>query len=355
MSCTSSGLISSKMRVTSAVFISGSKSSSRMSYGSSCVLEALDVALAQLDVALEQRQEDVEVRRRLRLEPDGRRLRGRLRHLAAQLGRHLHGLRVVAARDADDRRVPGVGIERVEARLELVEQPADLRVGELLVREPLEQRDVSRALHEAGGRHHRALVPGEQVREGVERRVVGESRLQLLEGVGHRAEPSSPPRCGRAGSSQPTTRSASVMNTITISESVITTAVISNGSARPSAPIVKRRDAAHREHPVGRHRGADDRADLERERADERDQRVAERVPHDDAALAQPLGARDDGVRLAERDEHRRADVAAVHADEPSASAIAGSVMCWNQSTKPPVGAPIRNTGWPGCWIVCGP
>ena len=78
----------------------------------------------------------------------------------------------------------------------------------------------------------------------------------------------------------------------------------------------QRRDAAHREHPVGRHRGADDRADLERERADERDQRVAERVPHDDAAFAQPLRARDDRVRLAERDEHRRADVAAVDADE---------------------------------------
>ena len=150
------------------------------------LLEAVDVAVPQLDVALEQRQEDVEVRRRLRLEPDGRGLRGRLHHLAAQLRRHLDGLRVVAPRRADDRRVPRVRVERVEPRLELVEQPADLRVGQLLVREPLEQRHVARALHEAGRRHRRALVPREQGREVVERRVVGESRGELLEGVGHR-------------------------------------------------------------------------------------------------------------------------------------------------------------------------
>ena len=107
------------------------------------------------------------------------------------------------------------------------------------------------------------------------------------------------------------------MKTITMTESVITTAVISNGSARPSAPIVRDGDAAHREDPVGGHRRTDDRADLERQRADERDERVAERVTNDDATLAEPLRARDDRVGLAERDEHRRADIAAVDADEP--------------------------------------
>ena len=42
-----------------------------------------------------------------------------------------------------ERAVPGVGIERV-ARLELVEQPADLGIDERLVREPLQERDVLR-------------------------------------------------------------------------------------------------------------------------------------------------------------------------------------------------------------------
>ena len=139
--------------------------------------EALDIAVPQLDVALHQRQEEVEVRGRLRLEPPGADFGRRPRHLRAQLDRHLHRLLVVAPGDADERAVPRVRIE--VARLELVEQAADLRVDQHLVREALEQRDVVGPVLEARRRHHRPLVPREQERERVERLVVAEAGLQL--------------------------------------------------------------------------------------------------------------------------------------------------------------------------------
>ena len=148
-------------------------------------LEAVDVAAAQLDLPLHDGEEEVEVRGRLGLEPDRRGLGGRPRHLAAKLRGHLDGLPVVPARGADRRRLPRIGIERVEARLELVDQPADLGVDEPLVLEPLEQRHVRTAPDEAGGGHDRPLVPGEEVRERIERRTVGEARVESFERVGH--------------------------------------------------------------------------------------------------------------------------------------------------------------------------
>src|SRR5581483_6710128 len=145
--------------------------------------EALDVAVAQLHVPLHKRQEEREVRGRLRLEPPRRRLGGCARHLRAQLDRNLHRFLIVAPRDADERAVPRLRVE--VAPLELVEQAADLGIDEHLVRQLLQTRQVIRAMLEARRRHHRPLVPDEQVREHVERLRLGESRLQLLEGVGH--------------------------------------------------------------------------------------------------------------------------------------------------------------------------
>ncbi len=58
-------------------------------------------------------EEELEVGRRLRLHPDRRRLGGRARHLDAELGRHVHGLVVRAAGEAEQAGVVGVGVERV--------------------------------------------------------------------------------------------------------------------------------------------------------------------------------------------------------------------------------------------------
>src|SRR5579862_1452944 len=146
--------------------------------------EALDVTVSKLDVPIHQRQEEVEVRGRLRLEPARRRLGGCAHHLRAQLGGNLHRLLVVAPRDAQQRAVPRVGIE--VTRLELVEQSPDVGVDEHLMAEAPEQRHVVGAVAEAAGRHHRALVPREQARERAETLRLREAGLQLVEGISHR-------------------------------------------------------------------------------------------------------------------------------------------------------------------------
>ena len=149
-------------------------------------LEARDVLQAQLDVALEHRQEELEVGRRLRLEPGSATDSAeRARHLLAQRGGNADCLVVVAACDADRRRVDRVGIERRLHRRELVEQATDLGIDQALVRESLQERGMICAMRAAGGRHHRALVPVEQPREGIERLDVGEPGLELFEGVSH--------------------------------------------------------------------------------------------------------------------------------------------------------------------------
>ena len=80
-------------------------------------LIAVDVAHAQLDVALEHGKKQLEVRRGLRLEPHRDRFGRGARHLGAKRGRHAHGLLVVAACDTDRRRVDRIGIERGFDRL----------------------------------------------------------------------------------------------------------------------------------------------------------------------------------------------------------------------------------------------
>jgi hypothetical protein len=146
------------MLVTSAVFI---RLVAR--------LEAVDVPLAQLDVAVEHRQEELEVRRGLGLEPDRHRFSRGTGHLAAQVGRHAHRLLVVAAGDANRRRVDGVRVERRLDRRELVEEPSDLRVDQPLVRQALHELGVVGAVRSPGRRHSRALVPVEEPAERVQR------------------------------------------------------------------------------------------------------------------------------------------------------------------------------------------
>ena len=74
-------------------------------------LEAFDVALLELDRALEMRQEEPEVRRPPRLAPDRLGHHGRPGGLGAKLERHLARLLVVAARDPDQARLDRVVVE----------------------------------------------------------------------------------------------------------------------------------------------------------------------------------------------------------------------------------------------------
>ena len=143
-------------------------------------LEALDVAAAQLDVALEQRAGTA----RSPTSPSprtqtGARLGGGARHLLAELGRHVHGL--VVRRGGRARRSAASsesGSSDASTGAELVEQPPDLRVDEQLVREPLQQREVVGAVTAAGRRHDRPLVPGQQ-RRSARRARAGRARRAL--------------------------------------------------------------------------------------------------------------------------------------------------------------------------------
>src|SRR5579863_5811577 len=89
-------------------------------------LEACDVAAAQLDVALERTEEELEVGGRLRLLPDRARLGGRDGHLTAQLYGHLNSLVVHPAREPEEAGVVRARVEGAAKRLELVQQAADL-------------------------------------------------------------------------------------------------------------------------------------------------------------------------------------------------------------------------------------
>ena len=81
---------------------------------------AVDVLELQVHDPLERREERSEIRLGLRLHPDRPRLRGGAGHRRAQRRRHLDRLLVVATRDADQRSVVGVRVQRVLEWLQLV-------------------------------------------------------------------------------------------------------------------------------------------------------------------------------------------------------------------------------------------
>ena len=125
------------------------------------VVEALDVAETELDVALEDRQERLEVRVGLRFDPDRPRFSRGASHLCAELGRHAKRLVVVAADDPNEACVVGVGIERLRLAGRFVEQPPRLVSNEELVREELERPHLLGPVTGAGRGHHRLLIPAE--------------------------------------------------------------------------------------------------------------------------------------------------------------------------------------------------
>ncbi len=128
-------------------------------------VEALDVALLQLDVALQERQERGEVGALARVNPCPMAERARARQIGRQVVRHTAGLLVVAPRDADQRCVVGVRVGLREPLLlafQIPEQTADRVVGEALVDDPPECPELLRAQGCRTRRHHRLLVPAEQ-------------------------------------------------------------------------------------------------------------------------------------------------------------------------------------------------
>ncbi len=144
-------------------------------------VEALDVAVAELEVLAQRRQEGGEVVALAGLDPDRDRERRRARHLRAQLGGDLARLLPVAAGDADQARLERVVLVLRLEGLELLEEPTDLGRGELVVGDAPERRELLGATGCSAGRHHHLLVPGEQ-RGGM--REIGDLRqppCQLVE------------------------------------------------------------------------------------------------------------------------------------------------------------------------------
>ena len=114
--------------------------------------EAVDVAVAQLDLALERVAEAGEVGRGPRLLPRRLAERRRAARLGGQAGRDAHRLLEVAPQLAQEAHVVGVRVLLGRPGLERVEQPAQLRLGQPVVRDGLERRRlVAAGARPAGG------------------------------------------------------------------------------------------------------------------------------------------------------------------------------------------------------------
>ena len=142
------------------------------------VLEAGDVAVAQLDVARERVAEVGEVRRRAGLLPlllaDG----VGVADLGGELGGDADRLLVVAPDGRDQADVVAVGVLALRPRLEHLEELPDHRVGELAVADQLERGRVVGAGGGPARRHHRVLVPEQHRVDAAE---VGQLGHPLLE------------------------------------------------------------------------------------------------------------------------------------------------------------------------------
>ena len=127
-------------------------------------LEAVDVALAQVEVLAEHGQERREVVVAPRGHPDRVRERRRARHLRTQVGRHLARLVPVARRDADEARLERVVLVLVSEVVQVLEETADISRDELRMGDPADGCELLGANRRAAARHHHLLVPAEQRR-----------------------------------------------------------------------------------------------------------------------------------------------------------------------------------------------
>ena len=151
-------------------------------------LEALGVALGEVDVLPKVREQHREVRALLGLDPGRLGDRARVRHLGLELRGNPGRLLPVPGDDADE-----VGVDRLTGRnvallgSDLVDQPADLIVDEHLVAHAREGRQGLRPRLGAGRGHHRALVPGQQRGGPAQVMDRAESFAKFIDG-GHRPE-----------------------------------------------------------------------------------------------------------------------------------------------------------------------
>ena len=140
--------------------------------------EAVDVALSQLEMARERVAEAREVRCGARLLPRRLAERGGAAQLRGEAGRDAHRLLEVAPQLAHEAHVVGVRVLLRAPGLERVEQPAELGIGQALVRDGLERRRLVAAGGRAVRRHHRVLVPEQQRVDVAE---VGQDRGALVQ------------------------------------------------------------------------------------------------------------------------------------------------------------------------------
>src|SRR6266511_2358847 len=151
-------------------------------------IEAVDVAVLELQVLLQMGQHRLVVRVLLRGAPVGHRERARPAHLARQRRRNANRLLVVAPRDADQARVVTVVVEAPLELLQVLEEGTELGSDEALVGQPPDRRERVRTCLRAAGRHHHALVPEEQRGRLPQVVDLAEEAFQLIElGICHGA------------------------------------------------------------------------------------------------------------------------------------------------------------------------
>ena len=153
------------------------------------VVEALDVAAAEIEVVAQRGEKLREVLLLPGLHPHGHCERGGSRHLGAQLGRNPARLLPVATDDSDQAGLVRVVVEGLLERRQLVQQPAETVGGERLVRDPPDRGELLGADAAAAGRHLHLLVPGEQRLRVLEIGDLADAFLQVCERGLHDLEP----------------------------------------------------------------------------------------------------------------------------------------------------------------------
>ena len=98
-----------------------------------------------------------------------------------EVGGHLHRLLEVAARDADETGIVAVLRQAIGVGLQLVEQPAECRIGEPLVRQPAQEGALPGARHRPTRRHVGGLVPAQHGTRRAEVADLAQTRLEVFE------------------------------------------------------------------------------------------------------------------------------------------------------------------------------
>src|SRR5947209_5452907 len=117
-------------------------------------LEAVELAIAEVEVLAEHGQERREVVVAPRSDPDRVRERRRARHLGTQVGRNLARLLPIARRDADEARLERVVLVALAEVVQVPEETPDISRDELRVSDPPDGGELLRADGRTAARHH---------------------------------------------------------------------------------------------------------------------------------------------------------------------------------------------------------